>query len=197
MGNENRTTTQILLDKAVNIEPMAAMYRFDMRRVEEFVERYLIDKGVSGVKAVASVAKSKGSRNPMFSIIILLDPNSNMIDGKTNIPENLQNKVDNVSIKLKDEFKRILFAMAGDNFKFGRYNSNISYVEITKPFRVLGMMFMVKPGETTINLTELSQTDSATIITVTKAFVYPTGNKNKGDSNYSRIINDLASRDND
>lgn len=195
MGNEN-STTQKLLEKTVNIDPMAVMYRFDIQRVEEYVENYLVNKGVDGIKAVAAAVKAKGSRNPMFSIIILLDPHSSMIDTKTNIPANLQLKVDNASIKLSDSFKQILYGMSGDNYKFGRYNDKICYVEITRPFRVLGMMFMAKSGEATINLTELNQTDTSTIITVTKAIVYPTGKKNKGDINYSRIVSELANRDN-
>lgn len=150
---EVSVSTKTLLQTTVEKEPSGVIYDFTLNEVEEYVEKYLVAKGVDKVDRVVAQIIREGSNNIDVSIYIFMNPNSNMIVNSTanNIIPALRNKLEMPTV-ISNDFKEILAPIAKrernekeDEIKMVKYKN--SYYIVLDPIRVLALMLGVRPQE--------------------------------------------------
>lgn len=188
-------TANSILDSVVNVEPTGVMYNVTNDVIEEFVEKYLDQNGVTGVSAVRVMVLSEGSRDPEVAIYAFVNQKSSGIESSVgSIPPLLRGKVDRVQIRLTDAFKKVLYPIVGSDeietlkAEGGDYSIRLNI------FRVLGMMFSCVPGKHRLIIADAKRlSGNSGVCTVLKSVSYDSRPNDKNDR-YLRQINNFERR---
>ena len=184
-----------ILDRNVDVEPTGVIYKIKGSTVEEFVEKYLSLKNVTGVGRV-KVRVQRTSRNDHeVAIYLFMHNDSKFITTETPyIAPMLRDKMDNkANLKLSKDFRDILVPMCGEHIECGK-RSNMFFVKLDI-FRVVGMMFKVNPNCHAVAIpsaANISGDDS--VISVIKEEKFNTYGNKPVDDKYSRMVADLERR---
>lgn len=192
--NSERPVKRNLLDKAVDLEPSGVLYNVRGSMIENFVEEYLARKGIDGVEKVYLKVQNEGYTNPRVALYLFMSTNSSMIASSVdNVPVALRNKMDKISIRLKDELKNALYPLCGSEFEAGKKDSKTCYVQLNI-FRAIGLMFKVDSATQQIVISNASREGRDSVISVVKQIKYVGGKSGNNTDKYARMIDDIERR---
>jgi len=194
MTETNRPVRRNLLDKAVDIEPTGVLYDIKGSMIENFVEEYLAALNIDGVEKVYLKVQSEGYTNPRVALYLFMSTNSSMIvSSADNVPAALKNKMDKISIKMKDELKKALYPLCGSDFEAGKKDNRTCYVQLNI-FRALGLMFKADAATQQIVVSNARREGKDSVISVIKQIKYVGGKRTGNDDKYARMIDDIERR---
>lgn len=180
-----------LLDKAVDIDPTGVLYDIKGTVIENFVEEYLASMKIDGVEKVYLKVQNEGYTNPRVALYLFMSTNSSMIASSAdNVPVALKNKMDKISIRLKDELKKALYPLCGSEIEAGKKDNRTCYVQLNV-FRALGLMLKVDPAVQQIVISNARREGRDSVISVIKQIKYFGGKSTGNTDKYARMIDDI------
>lgn len=195
MSDKNeRPVKRNLLDKAVDLEPSGILYNVRGSMIENFIEEYLARKGIDGVEKVYLKVQNEGYTNPRVALYLFMSTNSSMIASSVdNVPVALRNKMDKISIRLKDELKTALYPLCGKEFEAGKKDNKTCYVQLNI-FRAVGLMFKVDAATQQIVISNASREGRDSVISIVKQIKYVSGKGGTSTDKYAKMIDDIERR---
>lgn len=194
-NNENKKYS--ILDRTVDIEPSGVIYSIKGSTIEEFVEEYLRRKEVNGISEVKVRVRSEGKTHPEVAIYLFMSQDSKYITSEMNkVPAMLRNKIDNkISVRMTDEFRKILYPLCGNDIKSGKAENREYYVKLDI-FRAVGLMFSVNPHRHSLVISDVKSIPGGRdcVISVVKNEMFNGFSNNGGGDNRARQIDYLERR---
>jgi len=144
-----------LLKTNVQVEPVATVYNFTNRNINDFVYNLLTEKRkIDGVEAVKTIVVKDGQTNPKVDVYIFISLDSKDVKSSAEgVPEPLREKLADSTYQYSDNLKSALWSICRRIDPSIETRENILMVK-ADIFKIIGLMLAADPKRFDVGVVE-------------------------------------------